>query len=48
MALKHAAIIMDGNNRWAAQRGKSGISGHRAGVENIRAVMEVALEQGIE
>lgn len=48
MALKHAAIIMDGNNRWAAQRGKSGIAGHRAGVENIRAVMEVALEHKIE
>ena len=34
--LKHVAIIMDGNNRWAKQRDLGGIAGHEAGVERIR------------
>src|SRR5919202_1636484 len=33
---RHVAIIMDGNGRWAAQRGQPRISGHRAGVEAVR------------
>ena len=33
---RHVAIIMDGNGRWAAQRGQPRIAGHRAGVEAIR------------
>jgi undecaprenyl diphosphate synthase len=37
---EHVAIIMDGNRRWAAGRGVSGQAGHRAGVENIRRVIE--------
>lgn len=36
---RHVAIIMDGNNRWAKQRSRIGISGHRAGVEAIRGVL---------
>ena len=31
--LKHVAIIMDGNNRWAEQRALNSLSGHKAGVE---------------
>lgn len=46
--LKHIAIIMDGNNRWAKHRGMSGISGHKAGVERIRDVMTACREQGVE
>ena len=34
---RHVAIIMDGNGRWAAQRGQPRIAGHRAGVEAVRA-----------
>ena len=46
--LKHVAIIMDGNNRWAKQRGLSGIAGHRAGVERIREILPIARDNGIE
>ncbi len=37
---KHIAFIMDGNGRWAEQRGTSRIEGHRAGVENVRSVIK--------
>jgi undecaprenyl diphosphate synthase len=37
---RHVAIIMDGNGRWATQRGLPRAAGHRAGVENIRRVIE--------
>ncbi|HAZ99614.1 MAG TPA: di-trans,poly-cis-decaprenylcistransferase, partial [Halomonas sp.] len=43
----HVAIIMDGNNRWARARGLSGVRGHRAGVEAVRAVIERAAERGV-
>jgi len=46
--LKHVAIIMDGNNRWAKQRGLSGIAGHRAGADRIRGLLPFAREQGID
>ena len=36
----HVAIIMDGNGRWAKQRGLPRIEGHRSGTENIRRVVE--------
>ncbi len=36
----HIAIIMDGNGRWAAQRGLPRIAGHRAGVDAVRSVVE--------
>ncbi|WP_372611490.1 polyprenyl diphosphate synthase [Halomonas sp.] len=45
---RHVAIIMDGNNRWARARGMSGVRGHHAGVEAVRAVIRRAAEQGIE
>ncbi len=37
---RHIAIIMDGNGRWAAQRGQPRIAGHRAGVEAVRASVD--------
>src|SRR5687767_15755076 len=37
---RHIAIIMDGNGRWAAQRGQPRIAGHRAGVEAVRAAVD--------
>jgi len=36
----HVAIIMDGNGRWAKQRGLPRLEGHQAGVENLRSVIE--------
>lgn len=46
--LRHVAMIMDGNNRWAKREGKQGIAGHRAGVERIRDVLSASRERGIE
>jgi len=46
-ALKHLAIIMDGNGRWANRRGKSATHGHRAGVEAVREVVRLCRDQGI-
>ena len=45
--LKHVAVIMDGNNRWAKQRGLSGIAGHEAGVERIRDILKAAKNHNI-
>jgi undecaprenyl diphosphate synthase len=39
---QHVAIIMDGNGRWAKQRGKQRIFGHRAGVESVRAIVDTS------
>lgn len=36
----HVAVIMDGNGRWAAQRGQPRVFGHRAGVESVRAIVD--------
>ena len=44
----HLAIIMDGNGRWAQQKGLPRVSGHRAGTENLREVIEAAVEFGIQ
>lgn len=46
--LRHVAIIMDGNNRWAQARGLSGVAGHRTGVENVRNVLNASRNHGIE
>ena len=46
--LKHVAIIMDGNNRWAKQRGLGGIAGHESGVERIRDTLLAAQKIGID
>jgi undecaprenyl diphosphate synthase len=45
---RHVAIIMDGNGRWARQRGLPRIAGHEAGTENIRRITTRAAEIGIE
>jgi undecaprenyl diphosphate synthase len=43
----HVAIIMDGNGRWAAQRGLPRTAGHRAGIAAVRRVVERAPDLGI-
>jgi len=45
---RHVAIIMDGNGRWAEQRGLERNAGHRAGVEAVRDVVRAAGDLGIE
>ncbi len=45
---KHVAIIMDGNGRWARQRGKERIFGHEHGIEAVRETVEAAGELGIK
>lgn len=41
---QHIAIIMDGNGRWAAQRGLPRVEGHRQGVESVRRAVKSAIE----
>ena len=43
----HVAVIMDGNGRWATQRGMPRVAGHRAGVKSVRSIVETAGELGI-
>ena len=45
---KHVAIIMDGNGRWAQQRGLPRVAGHRAGAEAVRRALQAAADQGVE
>ncbi len=45
---QHAAVIMDGNGRWAAQRGKPRVFGHRAGAESVRAIVDSAARLGVK
>jgi undecaprenyl diphosphate synthase len=44
---EHVAIIMDGNGRWANQRGLPRTAGHRAGAKSVRAVVEEGVRQGV-
>ena len=44
----HIAVIMDGNGRWAGQRGKPRHAGHRAGVGAVRRTVELAAERGVD
>jgi undecaprenyl diphosphate synthase len=44
---RHVAIIMDGNGRWAKQRGLPRTEGHRHGVENLRRVLTACGEEGV-
>jgi undecaprenyl diphosphate synthase len=44
---RHIAIIMDGNGRWAAQRNRPRLLGHRAGSKNARAIVTAAIARGI-
>lgn len=43
----HVSLIMDGNGRWAKERGKERVYGHFEGVESVRACVEAALENGV-
>ena len=44
----HVSIIMDGNGRWAKERGKERVYGHFEGVESVRACTEAAVETGVK
>ena len=44
----HVAVIMDGNGRWAKQRGLPRVEGHRNGVESVRTIVRSAGEVGIK
>ncbi len=45
---KHLAIIMDGNGRWAKQKGLPRIAGHRAGVKALQKIVNFSAKEGIE
>jgi undecaprenyl diphosphate synthase len=45
---RHIAVIMDGNGRWAQQRGLPRIEGHRRGVASVRRITEHCVRRGIE
>ena len=44
----HVAVIMDGNGRWAKQKGMPRVLGHRSGVKSVREVTEVAAQIGVK
>lgn len=46
--LRHVALIMDGNNRWARARGLPGAAGHKAGVERVRDVLNACKAAGVQ
>lgn len=45
---KHVAIIMDGNGRWAKERGRPRVFGHKSGVKSVRESSEAAAELGVK
>lgn len=45
---RHIAVIMDGNGRWAHQRGLPRIKGHEAGAESVKTLMKSARDAGVE
>jgi len=45
---RHVALIMDGNGRWAKERGLSRIEGHKEGAQSVRAVLRAAAKAGVE
>ena len=44
----HVSMIMDGNGRWAKERGKERVYGHFEGVESVRACVQAAVETGVK
>ena len=44
----HVSMIMDGNGRWAKERGKERVYGHFEGVNSVRACVEAAIETGVK
>ncbi len=47
MSIKHIAIIMDGNGRWATQRKRPRTFGHQAGVKTVRSTIETCVSLGV-
>lgn len=45
---RHIAIIMDGNGRWAKERGLPRLEGHRVGAESVQEVLEASIQLGVE
>lgn len=45
---RHVALIMDGNGRWAQERGLSRIEGHKEGAQSVRALLRAAAKTGVE
>ncbi len=45
---RHLGIIMDGNGRWAQNRGLPRLAGHRAGVDNIKRILEACVQSGVQ
>ena len=45
---QHVAVIMDGNGRWAKQKNKNRVFGHKNGVQSVRNIVEAAGELGIK
>lgn len=45
---RHVAVIMDGNGRWAQNRGLPRVAGHRAGAESVRAITRSCGKLGVE
>ena len=45
---RHVAIIMDGNGRWAKERGKQRLFGHQSAIQSVREVSEASAEIGVE
>ncbi|MBC8128373.1 MAG: isoprenyl transferase [Gloeobacteraceae cyanobacterium ES-bin-144] len=45
---RHIAVIMDGNGRWAKERGLPRREGHRAGAESVREITDACIELGVE
>jgi undecaprenyl diphosphate synthase len=48
MKIKHVAIIMDGNGRWARLKGLPRIQGHREGVKRVNEIVEIAVEKKLK
>ncbi len=46
--LRHVAIIMDDNNRWARDRGLPSLSGHHAGADRLKEILRAAQDESIE
>ncbi|MCB1334504.1 MAG: isoprenyl transferase [Roseivivax sp.] len=45
---RHVAIIMDGNGRWATQRGRPRLFGHHAGARRVREIVEACPDAGVK
>lgn len=46
--IRHLAIIMDGNRRWAKERGLPSLQGHKAGYDTLKTIGDLCLDRGIE